>query len=301
MLYGLKAGQEKMSKSDPDSAIFMEDSAEDVERKINAAYCPRTSTSTSTSTAQTPTNPDADADTDDDAGKESMHLVEDDLKNPCLDYIENIIFCPPDSTFTANNKTYTKFANVKADFVSSALSESDLKASLIVALNLLLDPVRTHFATGRPQELLEKVREYKKMDVPINRQFRRLDAVNEGVVPANSHLVFLPNPNSNPSLGLAIDVLNQLQAAPQTATGGPVLFLSDWGATVQNACHSDAKGVAAAFALLIGMLKTIAPTFMDTVKIVKQVSERSEAKRASLEEDENTLDESPEIATDNMK
>jgi tyrosyl-tRNA synthetase len=30
MLMGLKEGQEKMSKSDPDSAIFMEDSAADV-------------------------------------------------------------------------------------------------------------------------------------------------------------------------------------------------------------------------------------------------------------------------------
>merc|ERR1719247_2293936 len=34
MLYGLKAGQEKMSKSDPDSAIFMEDAASDVARKL---------------------------------------------------------------------------------------------------------------------------------------------------------------------------------------------------------------------------------------------------------------------------
>jgi tyrosyl-tRNA synthetase len=34
MMAGLKEGQEKMSKSDPDSAIFMEDSAEDVKRKI---------------------------------------------------------------------------------------------------------------------------------------------------------------------------------------------------------------------------------------------------------------------------
>merc|ERR1712151_513337 len=40
MLMGLKAGQEKMSKSDPDSAIFMEDTAEDVCRKIQGAYCP---------------------------------------------------------------------------------------------------------------------------------------------------------------------------------------------------------------------------------------------------------------------
>ncbi len=37
---GLKEGQEKMSKSDPDSAIFMEDTVEDVKRKIKKAYCP---------------------------------------------------------------------------------------------------------------------------------------------------------------------------------------------------------------------------------------------------------------------
>lgn len=40
MLSGLKEGQEKMSKSDPDSAIFMEDTADDVKRKIKKAYCP---------------------------------------------------------------------------------------------------------------------------------------------------------------------------------------------------------------------------------------------------------------------
>jgi tyrosyl-tRNA synthetase len=34
MLMGLKEGQEKMSKSDPDSAIFMEDTADDVKRKV---------------------------------------------------------------------------------------------------------------------------------------------------------------------------------------------------------------------------------------------------------------------------
>jgi len=40
MLMGLKEGQEKMSKSDPDSAIFMEDEASDVKRKIKKAFCP---------------------------------------------------------------------------------------------------------------------------------------------------------------------------------------------------------------------------------------------------------------------
>ena len=40
MIMGLKKGQEKMSKSDPDSAVFMEDTREDVERKIKKAYGP---------------------------------------------------------------------------------------------------------------------------------------------------------------------------------------------------------------------------------------------------------------------
>ncbi len=40
MLYGLSKGQQKMSKSNKDSAIFMEDSADDVERKLRKAHCP---------------------------------------------------------------------------------------------------------------------------------------------------------------------------------------------------------------------------------------------------------------------
>ena len=41
VLFGLKKGQEKnVPKSDSDSTVFMEDSAEDVARKIQNAYCP---------------------------------------------------------------------------------------------------------------------------------------------------------------------------------------------------------------------------------------------------------------------
>lgn len=40
MMPGLLEGQEKMSKSDPNSAIFMEDSEADVSSKIRKAYCP---------------------------------------------------------------------------------------------------------------------------------------------------------------------------------------------------------------------------------------------------------------------
>jgi len=47
-----------MSKSDVDSAIFMEDTFEDVERKIKRAYCP-------------------------------PNVLED---NPCIDYIQHLVF-----------------------------------------------------------------------------------------------------------------------------------------------------------------------------------------------------------------
>ena len=58
MLSGLKEGQDKMSKSDPESAIFMEDSEADVKSKIKKSFCP-------------------------------VGIVE---ANPILDYVKNIIF-----------------------------------------------------------------------------------------------------------------------------------------------------------------------------------------------------------------
>uniref|UniRef100_A0A3N7GWI5 tyrosine--tRNA ligase n=1 Tax=Populus trichocarpa TaxID=3694 RepID=A0A3N7GWI5_POPTR len=58
MLPGLQQGQEKMSKSDPSSSIFMEDEEVEVKTKIKKAYCP-------------------------------PQIVEG---NPCLEYIKHIVF-----------------------------------------------------------------------------------------------------------------------------------------------------------------------------------------------------------------
>ena len=153
MLYGLKKGQEKMSKSDPDSAIFMEDTPEDVERKINAAYCPRMVEGAAAAAAGAAVE-------EEDAGKESMQLVKDDLKNPCLDYIKHIVLCPAGSSFEAGGTVYDNFAAVKADFLEGRLSEVDLKNGLIAAINRILAPVREHFnSNAAAKELLEKVQQ----------------------------------------------------------------------------------------------------------------------------------------------
>ncbi|KAK6157439.1 hypothetical protein DH2020_011687 [Rehmannia glutinosa] len=69
MLPGLQEGQEKMSKSDPSSSIYMEDEEADVNVKIKKAFCP-------------------------------PKVVK---KNPCLEYIKYIIF-PWFNEFTVERK-----------------------------------------------------------------------------------------------------------------------------------------------------------------------------------------------------
>jgi tyrosyl-tRNA synthetase len=133
MLMGLKEGQEKMSKSDPDSAIFMEDTPEDVKRKIKQSYCP-------------------------------PGIVEG---NPCLDWCKYIIFGKFNefqilrNEANGGNKTYTTYEELEADFVSGALHPGDLKAALTIGINSILDPIRKHFASGEPAKLLEQVKKFR--------------------------------------------------------------------------------------------------------------------------------------------
>jgi tyrosyl-tRNA synthetase len=252
MLFGLKAGQEKMSKSDPDSAVFMEDSAEDVERKIMNAYCP---TEEEKEEAQ-------------DTGKESMHLVEDKIKNPCLDYIQHIIFSPPGATFTAGDKTYTDFAEVRSKFLAGEISENVLKQGLISALNALLEPVRNHFTNNeRAKNLLALVQQYKNEKLPKDSKARRLNLVELGKVSAGSHLVFAPLPNAAPRLQEAMDVVNLLNMSNDRT---PILFLSDWSARVCNACDADIKVITAYYTVLLTSLKALNPKLMEKVQVLWQ-------------------------------
>lgn len=134
MLPGLKEGQEKMSKSDPESAIFMEDSAEDVRIKIKKAFCP-------------------------------PQVVDG---NPCIAYVRHIIL-PWSGKFTISrpeanggDKEYTTMESLEADFASGALHPADLKAALTPALNAILQPVRDHFVNDkRAADLLKRVKAFK--------------------------------------------------------------------------------------------------------------------------------------------
>lgn len=134
MLAGLKENVEKMSKSDPDSAIFMEDSAEDVVRKISKAYCP-------------------------------PQVIE---KNPIIEYAKYIVF-PSFGSLTINrpekyggNLFYKTHTDLEADFVSGALHPGDLKSGVAEAINKLIEPVRQHFKNDPyARRLLELVRSFQ--------------------------------------------------------------------------------------------------------------------------------------------
>lgn len=124
-----------MSKSDANSAIFMEDSAKDVEKKIKSAYCPE------------------------------MQIE----KNPIIDYTRYIILPAFDNEFHITVKTeegsetriYRSYAQLEADYVSGALHPGDLKPAVATAINKLLQPVRDHFENDPyARNLLETIKRW---------------------------------------------------------------------------------------------------------------------------------------------
>jgi len=124
----------KMSKSHPDSAIFMTDSTEDVRRKIGKAWAP-----------------------------------EGEIKeNPILEYCKYILFEKfneltierPDKF--GGNKSYKTYKELEADYVSKSLHPMDLKNTVIQKLDELLTPVRKHFEeNAEAKKLLEQVKAYQ--------------------------------------------------------------------------------------------------------------------------------------------
>ncbi len=119
----------KMSKSIPDSAVFMTDSVAEVERKIGKAYCPE-------------------------------RQVEE---NPVIEYCRHIIFEKGKKMPVERQRrfggdvTYNSFGQLAANFKSGELHPADLKSATAASLNRLLLPVRKHFGKGKPLRLKEEM------------------------------------------------------------------------------------------------------------------------------------------------
>ncbi len=126
----------KMSKSNPDSAIFMTDSSADIARKINKAYCPEKQVT----------------------------------ENPVLEYANYLIFNDP--AFKGplrierpekfgGNAEYATFAALATDYASGKLHPADLKKSVAAEIDARVKPVRDHFEkNAKARGLLEQVQSF---------------------------------------------------------------------------------------------------------------------------------------------
>jgi len=131
--------ERKMSKSIPDSAIFMTDTTEDIKRKINKAYCPE-------------------------------GIVED---NPILEYYKYIVFesfdrLGVDKIIISRPQKFggdvilKSYQELEKKFINKEIHPADLKTSLASYLDQLIEPVRRHFIENKEaKELLEKVKSFQ--------------------------------------------------------------------------------------------------------------------------------------------
>ncbi|MFO8016607.1 MAG: tyrosine--tRNA ligase [Candidatus Woesearchaeota archaeon] len=124
----------KMSKSKPDSAIFMTDTEEDINRKLNKAYCPE-------------------------------KQVED---NPVLEYCRYLIFerfnemkIERPAKF-GGDLTIGSYDELEGLFSKGELHPMDLKQSTARYINELIKPVRDHFEKNKKaRQLLEQVKSFE--------------------------------------------------------------------------------------------------------------------------------------------
>ena len=134
MVMGLD-GSDKMSKSNPDNTIFMDDNEMEVKRKIKKAFC------------------------------EPQNIE----KNPILDWIKWIIFpikkkfiIPENNKFNTPEKIYDNFNQLEIDFKEGLIYPNDIKLGLQNMINDLLEPVRQYFKENKEaNNLLNKMKKIK--------------------------------------------------------------------------------------------------------------------------------------------
>ena len=119
-----------MSKSIPDSAIFITDSPEEIMRKINKAFCPE---------------------------KEIQF-------NPILDWTKSIILRDDISELTikrsekfGGNKTYKRYNELEKDFAQGKLHPLDLKKAVAEKIIEILKPAREHFEKPNLKRMVKEM------------------------------------------------------------------------------------------------------------------------------------------------
>ncbi len=123
----------KMSKSNPDSAIWVHDTPEDIQRKVNKAFCP----------------------------EREIHY------NPILNWIGHMLWQSEEKTFRIERKKehggdieFTTYKDLETAYAEGEVHPMDLKATVTKELIELLEPARKHFEQPKikaKKEELDKI------------------------------------------------------------------------------------------------------------------------------------------------
>mgnify|MGYP001261149714 CR=1 FL=1 len=119
----------KMSKSKPDTCVFIHDSPEEIKRKIKKAFCPE--------------------------GEAEF--------NPVLDWCKSLVFPIKKSLHIerpekfGGNLDYSNYEDLEKDFIDKKLHPMDLKNGVAKAIINILEPARKHFEKPEIKEMLEEM------------------------------------------------------------------------------------------------------------------------------------------------
>ncbi|KKS11739.1 tyrosine--tRNA ligase [Candidatus Daviesbacteria bacterium RIFOXYD1_FULL_41_10] len=120
----------KMSKSKPDSAVFIHDSPEEIRRKVGNAFCPEGETK----------------------------------YNPILDWAKHLIFFEDNSRLEIKRDEkfggdiiYTSYEDLEKDYEQKKLHPQDLKNAVAEWLIKKLEPARKHFEDPKRKAALEEM------------------------------------------------------------------------------------------------------------------------------------------------
>lgn len=120
----------KMSKSKPESAIFVHDSPEEIKRKINKAYCP---------------------------------MGETEL-NPILELAEYVVFPILGEMTIVNDKTgevlkFERYNDLKREYLARRVHPADLKSAIAGSISKILRETREYFSNGKGKKYIEEMKE----------------------------------------------------------------------------------------------------------------------------------------------
>ena len=120
----------KMSKSKPDSAVFIHDSPDEIKRKVNNAFCPE--------------------------GEVEF--------NPILDWVKHLIFYEDGSSISiiritehGGDITYKSYEDLEKDYLDKKLHPQDLKNAVAEWLIKTLEPARKYFEDPKRRKALEEI------------------------------------------------------------------------------------------------------------------------------------------------